>query len=210
MLFIAGLIHAWLLCLAFAAFFVAVAAAAWWIPWSKWHRSVSSGCTFIVFVMLWVITMGACLTFVDSPHLDLSKEAIDWLFMVSSFLGIPLTIPLLTGAICAFSRGLRNERTPLPELVLIMLAGFGLGCAASNIHDVVWCGVITEWYTQSYKAGYDLVVFATVGQWFGISEKVLYDYATLGPCAAVLVAGELMVSAICFCRLWRDAHKHDK
>ena len=149
MLFIAGLIHAWLLCLAFAAFFVAVAAAAWWIPWSKWHRSVSSGCTFIVFVMLWVITMGACLTFVDSPHLDLSKEAIDWLFMVSSFLGIPLTIPLLTGAICAFSRTLRNERTPLPELVLIMLAGFG------------WV-VRRQTYTMSSGAGDYRMVYAVL------------------------------------------------
>jgi hypothetical protein len=126
--------------------------------------------------------------------------------MLFSFLGIPLTIPMLTGAIWALSRGVHNERTPLSELVLVMLAGFGLGCAASNIHDIAWCGVITNWYTQPFEAGYDLVVFATVGQWFGISEEVLYDYATLGPCAAVLVAGELMVSVVCFLRLWRDAH----
>lgn len=207
MLFITGLIQAWPLCLVFILFFSGVSAATWWIPCRKWRYSVSSLPTFIVLTILWVVTMGVCLTFVDSPRLDLSREAIDWLFMVAAFLGIPLTIPLLTGAVWALSHGLRNERTPLSELALLMLAGFGLGCAASNIHDIVWCGVITHWYTQPFEAGYDLLVFATVGQWFGIPEQALYDYATLGPCAAVLVLGELMVSLVCFVRLWSNAHR---
>ena len=204
MLFISGFIHAWPLCLSFILFFAGVSAVAWWMPWGKWRCSVSSGYTFIILSILWVITMGVCLTFADSPRLELSRETIDCLFMFSTFLGIPMTIPLLTGAIWALSRGVQNERTPLSELALVMLAGFGLGCAASNIHDIAWCGVITHWYTQPFEAGYDLDVFAAVGKWFGIPEKVLYDYATLGPCAAVLVVGELLVSVVCFTRLWRD------
>ncbi len=203
MLFLKGFVLTWPLCLAFLAFFAAVSATAWAVPARK-GRTVASMPVFHVFTVLWVAAMGVCLTFVDAPHLSLSKETIDWLFMLSSFLGIPLTIPLLTGAVWALARGVRGERTRLSDLALVMLAGFGLGCAASNIHDVAWCGIITHGYTQPFKAGYDLVAFATVGGWFGIPDDVLYDYATLGPCAAVLVFGELCVSAVCFARLRRD------
>jgi hypothetical protein len=207
MLFIEGLIHTWPLCLTFLAFFGIVSGAAWFIPWLKWRRSLSSGPAFILLTLLWVLTMGICLTFVDSPYLNASSEVISWLFMLFSFLGIPLTIPLLTGAVWTLAHGVRGERTPLSELLLIMLAGLGLGCAASNIHDIAWCGIITQWYTKPYGAGGDLIAFATAGQWFGISEKILYDYATLGPCAAILVLGELMVSATSFARLWRNAKR---
>lgn len=170
MLFFTGLINTWPLCVAFAVFYGAASCAAWWFPWRKCKCTLPSGPTLIVLSLLWVAAMGVCLTFVDSPFLNLSKTAIDWLFMLFAF--------------------------------LVMLAGFGMGCAASNIHDVAWCGIITKWYTQPYAAGGDLLAFATVGQWFGIPEKVLYDYAALGPCAAVMVLGELVFAAACLARMW--------
>ncbi|HOH29178.1 MAG TPA: hypothetical protein PLC40_05860 [Candidatus Hydrogenedentes bacterium] len=203
MLFFTGLINTWPLCLAFCVFFGGASCAAWWFPWRKWACTIPSTPIFVVFTVLWVITMGICLTFVDSPYLNLSKAAIDWLFMLFAFLGIPLTIPLLTGAVWALAHGVRGERTGIAGLLLVMLAGFGLGCAASNIHDIAWCGIITKGYTVPYKAGGDLLAFATAGQWFGIPEEVLYDYAALGPCAAVLVIGELIFAAVCFARLTR-------
>lgn len=206
MLFFTGLINTWPLCLMFILFFGAASYAAWWFPWRKWSGALPSGVVFFVFTVLWVITMGICLTFVDSPFLNLSREAIDWLFMLAAFLGIPLTIPLLTGAVWALAHGIRGERTPIAPLLLVMLAGFGLGCAASNIHDIAWCGIITKWYTQPYKAGGDLLAFATVGQWFGIPEEVLYDYAALGPCTFIMVLGELAFASTCFARLIRQAH----
>jgi len=202
MLFFTGLINTWPLCVAFAVFYGAASCAAWWFPWRKCKCTLPSGPTLIVLSLLWVAAMGVCLTFVDSPFLNLSKTAIDWLFMLFAFLGIPLTIPLLTGAVWALAYGAHRERTPIAGLLLVMLAGFGMGCAASNIHDVAWCGIITKWYTQPYAAGGDLLAFATVGQWFGIPEKVLYDYAALGPCAAVMVLGELVFAAACLARMW--------
>ncbi len=209
MLFFTGLITTWPLCLAFLVFFCAASCAAWWFPWRKWSCAVSSTGVFVAFTVLWVATMGICLTFVDSPYLNLSKAAIDWLFMLFAFLGIPLTIPFLTGAVWAFSHGARGERTPLAGLLLVMLAGFGLGCAASNIHDIAWCGIITKGYTVPYKAGGDLLAFATAGEWFGISEETLYDYAALGPCASVLVLGELVFAVVCFARIARLGHNKD-
>jgi hypothetical protein len=71
------------------------------------------------------------------------------------------------------------------------------------IHEVVWCGAITDWYLHHHKAGYGLDYFVAFGRPFGISREVLADYAALGPCALVLVAGELFVAVTCFLRLGR-------
>jgi hypothetical protein len=89
-------------------------------------------------------------------------------------------------------------------LALVLLGSFALGCAASNIHDVAWCGTITDGYTHHHKAGYDLDYFVAFGNYFGISRDVLADYATLGPCALVLVLGELLVALACFTRLGKS------
>jgi hypothetical protein len=81
---------------------------------------------------------------------------------------------------------------------------YGKTCSMCLALFVVWCGAITDWYLHHHKAGYDLDYFVALGRPFGISREVLADYATLGPCAVVLVAGELFVAVACFLRLGRN------
>jgi hypothetical protein len=141
------------------------------------------------------------MTLIDSPRLPLSKEMIDWLFMFSAFLGIPVSIPLFAAFVLAWHSNMQGKDVELSKLALVMLGTFGLGCAVSNMHDVLWCGIITDGYSKHYSAGYDLDVFVAVGGLFGIPREILADYTTLGPCAMVLILGELLVSVVCGLRL---------
>ncbi len=138
-----------------------------------------------------------------SLYFNISKNAKNWMFMFSAFLGIPLTMPLLAGMVWAWGCRQRNESVALGALVLVMLAAFWLGCAASNIHDVVWCGVITDGFKKHYAAGSDIAFFYKPATWLGIPESVAADYAALGPFAILFVAGELAAFAATFARFNR-------
>jgi len=191
----------WNMCLAMLLFFVAVALLARFLNARCLDFDIPSRGVFWVCVVLAFILMSICLTLIDKPRFAVSDVALDWMFMFSAFLGIPATLPLLAGAIWASAHRLYRMPVQASSLTLVMLGMFAIGCAASNIHDVVWCGAITGWYARHQAAGYDLDYFVAFGNMFGISREVLADYATLGPCAIVLVLGETVVAVACFQRL---------
>ena len=193
----------WGLCLVLVCFFGVV-------TWGVWRgrdkvparvcppRAVFWVCTLVGFLLL-----GVCLTLIDKPLLNNSEEMKDWLFMFSAFLGIPLALPLFSGAAwSAAHRYLGAEMKTIP-FALLMLGTFAMGTAASNLHDVLWCATYTEGYTRHAAAGYDLDLFVAAGWPFGIPREVMADYATLGPVAMILVSGELVVAWACFTRLAR-------
>jgi len=196
-------VKTWPMCLASLGFFMVVAGLAYRVRIPRLDRELSSRRVFWACLGVWFVLLSVCLILVDKPHFDLAPHTKGWLFMFSAFLGIPLTVPLLACAAWALAHQVRGEGVKLSALLLVGLGSFGLGCAASNIHDVVWCGVITHWYTQHFKAGYDLDLFVAVGKRFGIPGPVLGDYATLGPYTILLVLGEVAVSVASFLRLQR-------
>ena len=198
----------WPLCVALGVFFALVSWAALCLSIPRLNCMLNSWRVFWSSLITWLIFMSIVMTLIDSPHLNLSKGAIDMLFMVSAFLGLPMSVPLLAVGLWALTYALRNERVPLASLVWVMLGTFGLGTAMSNVHDILWCGIITEGFTKHFAAGPDLVVFAFVGRLFGISDKVMYDYATLGLCAVLLVTGEMVVVWSCFLRLKKTYAKN--
>lgn len=193
----------WHMCLALFGFFVVVALLVWFLSAVRFERPISARVAFWGCLVLGFVMASVCLTLIDKPYINASDEMKDWLFMFSAFLGVPVFIPFFGGAAYAYAHYQHRLALGAFSFGLILLGLFALGCAASNIHDVVWCGTITDCYTQHHKAGYDLDLFVAFGQWFGISGEVLADYATLGPCAVVLVAGELLVAGACFGRLHR-------
>lgn len=191
----------WTMCLFSYGFFVVVALLATFFRVRRLDFRLPTRFVFWVCLITWFVILSICLTLIDRPRIGLSKEMLGWLFMFCAFLFIPATVPLLAGAAWALVHELRREPMRISSFLLVMLAAFGLGCAASNIHDIVWCGVITNGYTIHFKAGYDLDVFVAFAQQFGITREIAADYATLGPYAMVLVLGELLVSVAAYIRL---------
>ena len=196
-LFFPALIATWPMCVGLLAFGASVSALIRYLrlPWLDF--SLNAWAVFWISVSSWFISHSIMLTLVDSPYLNLissaRQETITWLFMLGAFLGIPLTVPLLAAAVWSLYRAARRERVRCGPLFLLMLGTFMLGLGTSNAHDFLWCGIITEYFTKHYPAGNDLLFFIVLGRWFGIPEKVTADYATLGSCAVVLIAAELMM-----------------
>lgn len=194
----------WPMCLGFIALFLAAGALVYFLRIPRWERSLNARAVFWVCCVLWVIFMGIVMTLVDSPYLPLSQGTITWLFMLAAFLGIPMAMPLLAGIFWALQCSLRKESIPLSTLLLVMFAAFGLGLAISNMHDILWCGIITDGFSKHYKAGGDLDFFVYAGLPFGVPRETTADYAALGPFAILLVIGELFWTAVSVLRLKKN------
>ncbi len=158
---------------------------------------------FYLLIAAWFLLLSLLLTLIDEPRLDALKGIESLAFMVSAFLGIPLSIPLLAVAVHARVSALHGRRLGLGAALLMALGTFALGLAASNIHDIVWCGAITEGFAKNFKAGADLDAFAWLGVRLGIDDGTMYDYLTLGSSAFVMVLGEIVWAFACFARLAR-------
>ncbi len=189
------------MCLGFVLFYGAVALLAYTLNVEDWDFEIPARTIFWACLIPGFILMAVCLVLIDKPHWAVPEKTLQWMFMFSAFLGIPAALPFLAGAVWASALRTRDAAVEASSLALVMLGTFGLGCAASNIHDVAWCAAITDNFTKHFTAGYDLDYFVAFGGKFGISREVLADYATLGPCAFVMVAGELAVAIACFVRL---------
>jgi hypothetical protein len=191
----------WPMVIAFIALVIALIALTSRLRLPRLERNLRPSPVLWSCLSAWLLLASVCLTLIDEPYFNISKEIKNWLFMFSAFLGIPLTMPLLAGMVWAWTCRLRNEPVPLGTLVLVMLAAFWLGCAASNIHDIVWCGVITDGFAKQHAAGTDIAFFYVPATWLGIAKPVAADYASLGPFAILFVGGELALFATTFTRL---------
>ncbi len=200
MLIIETYARMWPMIIGIVALVLAIMGLIWRVRNPRFERPLRPG------RVLWscLILASVCLTLIDEPYFNVSKEVKNWMFMLSAFLGIPLTMPLLAGMVWAWGCRLWNESVALGALVLVMLAAFWLGCAASNVHDIVWCGVITDGFEKHYGAGSDIAFFYEPATWLGIPRSVAADYASLGPFAIIFVAGELAIFATAFVRLNRS------
>ena len=194
----------WLMVIATVAVAVGIAALTWCVRLPRLEKPLRASRVLWSCLVAWLVLASVCLTLIDEPYLNVSKEVKNWMFMFSAFLGIPLTLPLLAGMVWAWGCRLRNEPVALGALVLVMLAAFWLGCAASNVHDIVWCGVITDGFKKHHGAGSDIAFFYEPATWLGIPKSLAADYAALGPFAIVFVAGELAIFATTFARLNRS------
>ncbi len=204
MLFLTTPLTVWPLTLFILAFFGAFAALALKLKIPSLDRDLPPKPVFRILIVVWFVAICILVTLIDAPDIDALKGMQSMIFMVSTFFGLPLTMPLFAVAIYAFVCGMHKQPVRLSSACLLGLGALGLGLAFSNVHDVIWCGCITDGYRHAQKAGGDLVAFAWLGERFGISDEVLYDYATLGPSAFVMVLGELAMACAAFIRLKRN------
>lgn len=193
----------WPMCLFLFGFFVVLSLITHYLraPFGGWTvnaRGLAWASLVLFFISLSIVT-----TLIDSPYLDVPQEVIVWLFMISAFVGLPLCVPVGAAALWGLYAALRGERVRLSTLGLLLLGSFSIGAATSNMHDVLWCGIITKWYTVPYPAGGDLAAFFFVAKWFPAPESFYADYAPFGTCMMVMICGELLLAAVSFRRLCR-------
>ncbi|MBW7863792.1 MAG: hypothetical protein GX580_15195 [Candidatus Hydrogenedens sp.] len=203
MLVLQTLLHVWPLTLFIAGFFGILAFLALRLKMGKRDWECAPMPVFYLLIAAWFLLLSLLLTLIDEPRLDALKGIESLAFMVSAFFGIPFSIPLLAVAVHARVCALHGTKLGLGAALLMALGTFALGLAASNIHDIVWCGAITEGFAKNVKAGGDLDAFAWLGGRLGIPDGTMYDYLTLGSSAFVMVLGEVAWALACFARLAR-------
>ena len=203
MLIFQAYLDTWPLCLGLACFFVMLSGLAHFVrmPWGK--HTVNARFLFWSSLLFWLVFMSIITTLIDSPYLPVSQEAITWLFMLSAFLGLPLSMPPLALAVWALYAAAQRRRVRFSTVGLLSLGFFALGAVTSNMHDVLWCGIITHGYNHPYPAGGDLAFFYAVARLFSIPDKISADYATFGACMIIMVMAELMLAAVCLRRVHR-------
>ena len=203
MLIFATCQNAWTLCLGLVGFLAVLSGLAHFVrlPWGA--CTVNARPLFWANLVFWIVLMSIVSTLIDSPYLPVPQEVITWLFMTAAFLGLPLTVPPLAVAVWALFAAARGERVRVSTLCLLSVGAFALGAATSNMHDVLWCGVITHGYSQPHPAGGELVPFYALAKQLSVPEKIYADYATFGSCMIIMVLGELSLAAVCLRRVFR-------
>ncbi len=203
MLVLTAYVNTWTLCLGLVGFLALLCALAHYVRVPRGEHTLDALRLFWVSLVSWLVFMSIVTTLIDSPYLPVSQEAITWLFMLSAFLGLPLSMPPLAVAVWSLFSSARGERVRVSTLCLLSPGAFALGAATSNMHDVLWCGIITHGYSKPYPAGGDLAFFYAVARLFPIPENVYADYATFGACMIIMVVGELSLAAVCLRRVFR-------
>jgi glucan phosphoethanolaminetransferase (alkaline phosphatase superfamily) len=88
-----------------------------------------------------------------------------------------------------------NTRTPKLGDFFILLFAFGaLAIAGSFYHDFLWCGTVTNWYTERVEGNYDFDL------WLQIVHLTNRDYQLLGISQATLAIFLIIFTAIL---IWR-------
>lgn len=205
MLVVSTLFHVWRLTLFIAGLFAILSLLSWKLK--LWKRDIECPASPVFYMMIvsWFLFMSLLLTLIDEPRLDILQGVESLTFMVSAFLGIPLSVPLLALAVYAQACMQHAQKLKIGVALLLAFGTFALGLAASNIHDIIWCGAITNGFSVKYAAGGDLDAFAWLGVKLGIASETMYDYLTLGASAFVMVLGEIAWAIACFARLRRSA-----
>jgi len=68
----------------------------------------------------------------------------------------------------------RQGRIGAGTLLAFLFAAAAFGCAAANIHDVIWCGRVTNFYMNRHPAGSDLDL------WVNLLRTGTTDYRIFG------------------------------
>ncbi|MFH1539524.1 MAG: hypothetical protein ABIH66_11230 [bacterium] len=111
--------------------------------------------------------------------------------------------------IAARNSGDLDRATRVLSLLFALLL---LGDAANHLHDFIWCGYATGWYSEGIgnnPGSYDMAPFAWLVRLAGGSYQVGKDYAVFGAYATLLMSMEI-IGAIALLRvgaLWNREEK---
>ncbi len=83
-------------------------------------------------------------------------------------------LPIGIGLVCAYGFIRNTNSVPQGTFFLFLLCFFCFGFAATNLHDVLWCGTRTGWFAFDVSAGYDLDL------WINLFQSPSDDYRIFG------------------------------
>lgn len=129
-----------------------------------------------------------------------------WIYAALAF----VLLPFFYGFIALYSYVLKKGEFKMGNAFLLFVSFSSFGWVASNVHDVIWCGVVTEFYTISHHAGEDLAFWYWV---FGITDRAIFDYRAFGTYMFLSVLVEISVGTLAyykFYKLNRDVYQKNK
>ncbi len=129
------------------------------------YLSLISGISLICGSMV-IISMFNMNLFHSLPSGELSFT----LFAGFAFLLLPLGIAL----VCTYGWARHNHSFQFGNFFLIVFCFLTIGLAGSNLHDILWCGMASDWYSTPIYAGYDLDL------WINIFQPPNRDYRIFG------------------------------
>jgi hypothetical protein len=88
-----------------------------------------------------------------------------------------IALPVALGFLPVYWHIIRVGQYRIGDGVLLLLSCVMFAMYGVNLHDVLWCGVATDWFSNEVIGGYDLALFFTT---FGISDPSRWSYRTFG------------------------------
>jgi hypothetical protein len=113
------------------------------------------------------------------------------IFAFFSFIAMPIGL----GFLIAYSHILKVGEYQVGNGILLLFIGVMMAMAGVHIHDVIWCGVATDWYQTEQIGGYDLALFYTT---FRILDATRWDYRTFGLYMCVRVIIEITTGILVY------------
>ena len=102
-------------------------------------------------------------------------------------------LPIGFGLICVYGL-IRNSIIKLGQFFLGLCCFLCMGFAGANLHDFLWCGLATKWYSVPSEAGYDLDL------WINLFRSPTRDYRVFGFYMGIQV---IIFCVYIFLNLWR-------
>ncbi|NVM31785.1 MAG: hypothetical protein HWN65_23300 [Candidatus Helarchaeota archaeon] len=159
-------------------------------------KEISSPKSFVLIMMgsgLIISVIAIILISLYNPYLfgPQSGELFFYFFSFTSFIILPFGLALIGSASYIHF----SSKPKLGNFLLVLLALFAIGLGGSFLHDVIWCGTITNFYTQEWVTQSHDLDF-----WCNLLRVESKDYRVFGFYMLVMVIILLIFAAIL---LWR-------
>ena len=83
-------------------------------------------------------------------------------------------LPIGIGLVCGYGFMRNTISIPRGTFALFLFCFLAFGFAATNLHDLLWCGTRTGWFAFPVDAGYDLDL------WINLFQSPTRDYRVFG------------------------------
>ena len=124
-------------------------------------------------------------------------------FAILSFYILPIAIGLLG----LYSYIIKNEEYSVGSIILLTISFVCFGAFGSNLHDVLWCGMATDFYQKENLAGDDIYLFFVI---FGIPDKAKTDYRIFGFYMFIQIILEITIGTIAFYQYYKLNKEYTK
>lgn len=155
------------------------------------------GSNFIPFIVFGYLVLFSAMMLLDA-NFWFAPPVRYYVKSVCLILLIPVAAVLIRAAalrIAARNPGDLDRATRVFSLLFALML---LGDAANHLHDFVWCGYSTGWYSEGIgnnPGSYDMAPFAGLVRLAGGSYQVGKDYAVFGAYATLLMPLEILGAA---------------